>query len=276
VSKEKKADSLELSEFSATKIDFPSHSGVTYNKMKVTVMKFVELGGGPFTQAEIVDKMKELGSIKVIAKRVVPFLDSLGFIERSRVGSKGPFNFKLKPELRERLKERPDDFDVILTELCKKSAGYLIIWKYADEMQGTKFTINAFEQYLTNKVRARYSATGLLAWLNALDKVKLLTLDGDFISLESISHPSKIESLSAQQRDREGIGQQTQPPAEGFAPGMTVNVTVNLDYRQPPELQREYMQWLEKLSSKPNVMISVKKGTGETEPKVQKRIDQNS
>lgn len=259
----------------ASTISFPSHPGVTYNKMKDTVMKFVDLGGGPFTQKEILNKMSELGSIKVIATRVVPFLENLGFIERSRVKARGAFTYKLRPEIRERLKEKPEEFDSVLIERSKQFAGYLIIWKYAKEENVKKFTVNAFTQHLTNKIGIKYTSKGLIAWLNALDKIKLLHLDRDFISLEGIPYPSG-ERIAGEEVPTEGMlkreGLPTPSTVEGLAPGMTLNVTINLDYRQTPELQREYMQWLDRMSSKPNVMISLKK---KTESRSGKQTDQN-
>lgn len=264
-------------ELDISQISFPSHNGVTYKKMKDTIIKFAEFGGGPFTQKEILDKMKDIGNINMIAKRVVPFLDDLEFIERSRMGQKGVFTYKLKPEIRERLKENPEEFDSVLVELSKKFAGYLVIWKYAEEEKGKKFTINAFEQYLTNKMKITYSSSGLIAWLNALDKVKLLKLEGDFISLEGIPNPKEEKRVDkGLSSDKSRIERpEVLSTQEGFAPGMTINVKLDLDYRQSPELQREYMEWLARMASKPNVMISVTKKNVESEFKSEKRTDQD-
>ena len=256
-------------------VSFPSHIGVTYQKMKDTVLKFVELGGGPFTKKQIEDKMSDLRNIGVIIKRVMPFLCYLGFVKRSRIGRKGAFTYKLDPEIRKRLKKNPEEYDSIFVSLSKKSLGYLVIWKYAEEEKVSKFLISAFEQqYLKNKLGLRYSSTGLNAWLNALDKVNLLSLGGGFISLEDIPSPFEIpEEKRVPREPSKGLPETGLPPSgEGVTPGMTFNVNVNLDYRQPPDLQREYMQWLERMSSRPNVMISI---TKKTESRSGKQTGQN-
>lgn len=241
-------------------ISFPSHMSVTYSKMKETVLKFVELGGGPFTKKQIEDKMSKLGSIGEVIKRVVPFLTYLGFMKRSRVGKTGVFTYTLIPDIRKKLESNPEEFDPIFIKLCKNSPAYRAIWRFAEEIKSSKFLVSAFKQQYLQKLGLSYSSRGLSSWLNALKKVNLIDLDGDFISLEGVSSPFEVPR-------KEVIGEKPSkaistmaglpPSGEGIAPGMTFNVNVNLDYRQPPDLQREYMQWLERMSSKPNVMVSI-------------------
>ena len=259
-------------------VSFPSHIGVTYQKMKDTVLKFVELGGGPFTKNQTKDKMSDLSNIGMVIKRILPFLCYLGFLKRSRIGQKGAFTYKLDPEIRERLEKNPEEYNSIFTSLSKKSPGYLVIWKYAEEEKSSKFLISAFEQhYLKNKLGLKYSSRGLNAWLNALDKMNLVSLGGGFISLEDIPSPFEIpEEKRISREPSKGIPETGLPPsAEGLAPGMTFNVNVNLDYRQPPDLQREYMRWLERMSSRPNVTMSIKKRTEKPESRSGKQTDQN-
>lgn len=249
-------------EFDAGDISFPSHVGVTYQKMKDTVQKFVELGGGPFTKEQTETKMSDLGSIAMVTKRVLPFLRHLGFMERSRIGRTGPFTYKLNPEIREKLEKTTEEYDSIFVSLCKKSPSYRVIWEYADEEDSNKFLVSTFEQnHLKNKLKLTYSSKGLKAWLNALDKVNLIGLSGGFISLEDIPSPFEItEEEKMPEESTRGMPEtRLLPNEEGLAPGMTFSINVDLDYRQPPDLQREYMQWLERMSSRPNVMMSIKK-----------------
>lgn len=277
--KKKKEENLEKDvKVGSRDISFPSHISVTYQKMKDTVSKFVELGGGPFTKKQIEDKMSDLSNIMVVIKRVLPFLRHLGFMERSRIGQKGAFTYKLDPEIRDRLEKNPEEYDSIFVGLSKKSPSYLVIWKYAEEEKSNKFLVSAFEQqHLKNKLGLKYSSTGLNSWLNALNKANLLSLGGGFISLEDVPSPFEVpEKGKIPEKPSRRISETGLPPSgEGVAPDMAFNVNVNLDYRQPPDLQREYMQWLERMSSKPNVMVSIKKRTEETESRSGKQTGQN-
>lgn len=244
------------------KVSFPSHVSVTYQKMKDTVLKFVELGGGKFTKKQIEDRMNDLGNIGNVIKRVLPFLHYLGFMERSRIGQKGVFTYKLDPEIRKRLEKNSEEYNLIFARLSKNSPAYLAIWKYAKEEKLRKFLVSAFEQhYLKNKLGLKYSSRGLNSWLNALDKVNLLSLSGGFISLEDIPFPFETpeEGKTSKEPSRGAPKTGLSPIGEGVAPDMAFNVNVNLDYRQPPDLQREYMQWLERMSSKPNVRVSIRR-----------------
>lgn len=243
-------------------VSFPSNVSVTYQKMKDTVQKFVELGGGPFTKKQIEERMNDLGNIGTVIKRVLPFLCYLGFMKRSRIGQRGEFTYKLHPEIRERLKVNSEEYDSIFGTLSKKSPAYLVIWKYAEEEKLSKFLINAFEQHhLKNKLGLKYTSRGLNSWLNALDKVNLLSLSGGFISLEDVPSPFETpeEDKTPKEPSKGTPKTGLSPIGEGVAPDMAFNVNVNLDYRQPPDLQREYMQWLERMSSKPNVRVSIRR-----------------
>lgn len=244
-------------------ISFPSGSFVSYKKMNETVMKFVELGGGPFTQEEIESKMKDLKGISIITKRVLPFLRYLGFMTRSRFGKTGVFTYTLDPEIRDELKKNPEAYNSIFVRVCKASPAYLVIWKYAKEVETNKFLSSAFEkQHLESTLKIRYSHEGLTAWLSALDKVKLLSLKEGFISLEGIPSPSEPPQRPPDTGQPKGLS--TEKPQnlssdEGVAPSMNINIDLRLDYRQTPDLQREYMGWLERMSSKPNVKVSIKR-----------------
>jgi hypothetical protein len=256
------SDETETTVTGTEKLMFPSHIGVTYQKMKDTVLKFVELGGSSFTQKQIEERMKELGNIGVVVKRVIPYLKYLGFLTRSRIGETGSFTYKLVPEIRERLEKNAEEYDSIFIELCRTSPAYLTICKYAEEEKVNKFLVSSFEQqYLTNKLKTKYSKMGLNSWLNALDKVKLLRVNEGFISLEGIPSPSELPGKTAGTGPSRNLstGSRNLPPDEGgVAPSMAFNVNVDLDYRQPPDLQRDYMGWLERMSSKPNVKVSIK------------------
>lgn len=258
-------------------ISFPSSKDVTYSKMKETVQKFVELGGGPFTKKQIEDKMSDLGSIGTVTKRTVPFLTYLGFMKRSRIGKIGAFNYTLIPDIRKKLESDPDKFDSIFVKLCKNSPAYRAIWRFADEIRSHKFLVSAFKEQYLQKLEVSHSSHGLNAWLNALKKGNLIDFTGDFISLEGISSPFEApEEEEALKKEplkkgstKAGLGL---PSKEGIAPGVTINVNIDLDYRQPPDLQREYMQWLDIMSSRPNVMMSIK---GKAESKSEKQTDQD-
>lgn len=257
-------------------INFPSDSFVSYNKMNETVTKFVELGGGPFTQEEIENKMKDLTGISIVIRRVLPFLRDLGFMTRSRYGKKGAFTYTLKPEIRDELAKNAEAYESIFVKLCKISPAYLVIWKYAKEVKTYKFLTSAFEkQYLENTLKIRYSHKGLAAWLSALDKVKLLNLKEGFISLEGIALPSEAPAKipdTGQSKNLSGGKPQT-PSDEGIAPSMNINIDLKLDYRQTPDLQREYMTWLDKMSSKPTVKMSIKRTEEENESTNRKKTD---
>jgi hypothetical protein len=259
-------------------ISFPSSVTVTYQKMKETVLKFRELGGAPFTQQQIMDKMKDLGNVGEVSKRVVPFLKYLGFLTRSRIGLGGEFTHKLVPEIRERLDKNIEQYDSELVKLCKLSPAYLVIWKYADEERTNKFPVTTFEQqYLDSKLRLKYSKTGFNSWLNTLEKVKLIGLKDGFISLEGIASPLELPQKThdaGQSRNESGGGRQTSSD-EGIAPSMNINIDLRLDYRQTPDLQREYMTWLDKMSSKPTVRMSIKRTEEGKEPTTEKKTDQN-
>lgn len=243
-------------------VNFPSDSFVTYNKMNKTVVKFVELGGGPFTQDEIKSKMKDLKGISNVIRRVLPFLRYLGFMTRSRFGKTGAFTFTLSPEIRDGLMNNPEAYDSIFVRQCKTSPAYLVIWKYAGEVKTNKFLSSAFEkQYLENTLKVSYSHAGLTAWLNALDKAKLLNLKEGFISLEGISSPLEpppkpIDNKSSNLSEGKPL---TTSSDEGIAPSMNINVDLKLDYRQTPDIQRNYMTWLDKMASKPTVKMSIKR-----------------
>lgn len=259
------------------KISFPSGKAVTYQKMKGTIQKFVELGGAPFTKKQIEDKMTDIGNVRAITKRVLPFLCDLGFIKRSRIGRVGKFTFKLNPEIRKRLEENPEEYNSILTSLSKKFPGYLIIWKYANEEKLMKFPVSAFEQqYLKSKLRLKFSSDGLKVWLNTLDQVKLLSFKKGFISLEGIPSPFEPPRKETQREPPRGTPKTGLPTSgEGVAPSMTFNVNIDLDYRQPPDLQRQFMTWLDKMSSKPNVRISIRQQKEEKKSKPEKETGQN-
>jgi hypothetical protein len=258
-------------------VSFPSSNFVTYNKMYETVAKFVELGGGPFTQEEIESKMNDLKAISTITKRVLPFLRYLGFMTRSRIGKTGAFTYTLNHEIRDELKN-PESYESTFVKLCKTTPAYLVIREYAKEAKTNKFLISAFEkQYLETKLKISYSHQGLAAWLNALDKVKLLSLKEGFISLEDITSPSeplKKTPDKGQSKNQSGGERQTTSD-EGIAPSMNINIDLMLDYRQTPDLQREYMTWLEKMSSKPTVKMSIKRIEEGKEPTTEKKTDQN-
>ena len=257
-------------------ISFPSSNFVTYNKMNETVAKFVELGGGPFTQEEIESKMNDLKAISTVIKRVLPFLRYLGFMTRSRIGKTGAFTYTLKHEIRDELKN-PELYESTFVKLCKTTPAYLVIWEYAKEAKTKKFLISAFEKQYLEKLKIRYSHQGLTAWLNALDKVKLLSLKEGFISLEDITSPSeplKKTPDKGQSKNQSGGERQTTSD-EGIAPSMNINIDLRLDYRQTPDLQREYMTWLEKMSSKPTVRMAIKRTEEGKEPTTEKKTDQN-
>jgi hypothetical protein len=260
-------------------ISFPSDSFVTYKKMNETVMKFVELGGGPFTQDEIESKMKELTAISIVTRRVLPFLRYLGFMARSRFGRTGAFTYTLNPEIRDELTKNLEAYDSIFVKLCKTSPAYLVVWKYAGEVKTNKFLISAFEkQYLENTLKISYSHKGLAAWLSALDKVKLLGLKEGFISLEGITSPLEPTPKTpdtGQSKSLSGGEPQTPPSDEGIAPGININVDLKLDYRQAPDLQRDYMTWLDKMSSKPTVRMSIKRIEEGKESTTEKKTDQS-
>jgi hypothetical protein len=256
-------------------ISFPTSGFVSYKKMNETVMKFVELGGGPFSKDEIESKMKDLTAISTVISRVLPFLRYLGFMTRSRFGKTGPFTDTLSPGIRDELKDNSEAYDSIFVRQCKTSPAYLVIWKYAGVVNTKKFLSSALESHLDNTLKISYSQQGLAAWLNALDKVKLLSLKEGFISLEDITSPS--ESLKktpdkGQSKNESGGGRQTSSD-EGIAPGMNINVELMLDYRQTPDLQREYMTWLEKMSSKPTVKMSLKRTEDEKESTAEKKTE---
>jgi len=269
----------ESSVVGAEKVMFPSSIGVTYQKMKDTVMKFVDLGGSPFTQKQIEEKMKDLGNIRVVAQRVIPYLKYLGFLTRSRIGKGGSFTYKLVPEIREKLEKNPEEYDSIFAELCKGSPAYLVIQEYAKEEDVNKFLVSSFEQqHITAKFKIPYSKTGLGSWLNALDKVKLLSLKDGFISLEGIPSSPKLPPEALDDEKSKNLSSQKSgnpPPDEGVAPGMNINVDLRLDYRQTPDLQREYMQWLDKMSSKPTVRMSIKRSEEGRESTTEKKTDQS-
>lgn len=65
--------------FDVNKVSFPSVKEVTFNKMKSTVLKFAELGGGPFTADEIKEKMKEVGNTRIILQTNFTFFADIGF-----------------------------------------------------------------------------------------------------------------------------------------------------------------------------------------------------
>ena len=268
----------DISETSVEKeqdVSFPSDSFVSYNKINETVAKFVELGGGPFTQDEIESKMKDLKAISIVIKRVLPFLRYLGFMTRSRFGKTGPFTYTLDHKIRDELKN-PEAYESTFVRLCKISPAYLVIWEYAKEANTNKFLISAFEkQHLENKLKISYTHKGLIAWLSALDKVKLLSLKEGFISLEGIPSPSEPSPKThdpGRPKNESGGGRQV-PSDEGVAPGMNINVDLRLDYRQTPDLQREYMTWLDKMSSKPTVKMSIKHTEQGTDSTAEKKTD---
>jgi hypothetical protein len=272
------SDKQEMPTETEQKISFPSDSFVTYNKMNETVMKFVTLGGGPFTQDEIESKMKELKAIATVTRRVLPFLRYLGFMSRSRFGKIGAFTYTLNPEIRDELTKNPEVYDSIFVKLCKTSPAYLVVWKYAEEVKTNKFLISAFEkQYLENTLKISYSHKGLAAWLSALDKVKLLSLKEGFISLEGITSPSEPTPKTPDTGQPKSLSGGEPRPAsdEGVAPGININVDLKLDYRQTPDLQRDYMTWLDKMSSKPTVRMSIKRTEEGKESKTEKKTDQS-
>ena len=279
MAKGKKNEEISGESSAVEKINFPSHMSVTYSKMKETVLKFVDLGGGPFTKNQIEDKMSDLGSIGEVIKRVVPFLTYLGFMKRSRVGKTGVFTYTLIPDIRKKLGSNPEEFNSIFIELCKNFPAYRAIWRFADEINSRKFLVSAFKQQYLQKLGLSYSSRGLNSWLNALKKVNLVDLDGDFVSLEGVSSPfeaPKKEVISEKPSKAISTMAGLPPTGEGIAPGMTFSVNVNLDYRQPPDLQREYMQWLERMSLRPNVMVSIESREEKSkETKSGKQTDQN-
>jgi len=256
-------------------ISFPSDSFVSYKKMNETVTKFVELGGGPFSKDEIESKMKDLTSISIVIKRVIPFLRYLGFITRSRFGQTGPFTFTLSPGIRDELKNNPETYDSIFVRQCKTSPAYLVIWKYAVEVKTNKFLSSAFEKHLENTLKVSYSQKGLTAWLSALDKVKLLNMKEGFISLEGIPSPLEHPPKTPENKSGNisGGGSPTAPPDEGIAPSMNINVDLKLDYRQAPDIQRDYMTWLDKMSSKPTVRVSIKRTADGKESTTEKETE---
>ena len=271
------SDETEVPSAGTERIMFPSSVGVTYQKMKDVVMKFVELGGSPFTQEQIKEKLKGLGNIGVVVGRVIPYLKYLGFLTRSRIGEGGSFTYKLVPEIREGLEKNKEQYDSIFAELCKKSPAYLVIRRYAEGEKVTKFMVSSFEmQCLKTKLQIPYSESGLNSWLNALAKVKLLSLKDGFISLESIPPSSEVPSKTHDDEKSKNllVGKpQNLSPDEGVAPGMNINVDLRLDYRQTPDLQREYMQWLDKMSSKPTVRMSIKRAEEGKESTTEKKTD---
>jgi len=262
------SEELELPVVEEKSVTFPSSDAVTYQKIHDTVMKFVDLGGGNFTQDEIEDKMKDLTGIATVIKRVLPFLRYLGFMTRSRRGNRGPFTWRLDADIRSRLAKNKEEFQSIFINQCIKSPAYLAILKYAKEEKVERFLVSAFE----NSLKGEYSHGGLTAWLNALDKVKLLNLKEGFISLEGIS-PKTPDA--GQSKNLSTEKPQNLPPDEGVAPGMNINVDLRLDYRQTPDLQREYMKWLDKMSSKPTVRMSIKRIEEGKESTTEKKTDQS-
>lgn len=192
---------------------------------------------------------------------------------RSRSGKTGPFTLTLSPGIRDELQKNPEAYDSIFVRTCKTSPAYLVIWKYAEEVRTNKFLSSAFEKYLGNTLKVSYSHTGVTAWLNALDKVKLLNLKEGFISLEGISSPSEPSPRTPDSKSSNLSGGKPSPTPsdEGIAPSMNINVDLKLDYRQTPDIQREYMTWLDKMASKPTVKMSIKRtgdgkeSTGEKE-----------
>lgn len=256
-------------------ISFPSDSFVSYKKMNETVTKFVELGGGPFSKDETKSEMKDLTGISIVIGRVLPFLRYLGFITRSRSGKTGPFTYTLSPGIRDELTNNPEAYDSIFARQCKASPAYLVIWRYAEKVGTKKFLSSAFEQHLKNTLKISHSHAGLIAWLSALDKVKLLILKGGFISLEGISLPSEPPPKTTDIKTGNLSGGETSPTSsdEGVAPGMNINVDLKLDYRQTPDLQRDYMTWLDKMSSKPTVRMSIKRTEDRKESTTEKETE---
>lgn len=265
----------EVLSFDISKVRFPSVKEVTYSKMKSTVLKFAELGGGPFTGDEIKDKMKEVGSPGLVLQRIVPFLRTLGFIERSRFGKTGSFTHKLKPRLIPLLKEKPANFDSIFAELCKTSPSYLVIWEYSKKEKVKKFTKVAFEGYLSNVLNLKHSKGGLNAWLNALNSVGLISLEKDFVSLEDITPPWEKKVSAEKQLRKEPQGEMLRGAEAMPAPTpMSINVSFDMDYRLPPNLYRDTLKWLEKMRAS-GVPIAVTKREEEKESTTKKETAQD-
>lgn len=266
----------EILSFDVNKVHFPSVKEVTFSKMKGTALKFSELGGGPFTGDEILEKMKDVGSPKMILRRVLPFLRALGFIQHSRTGKTGLFTHKLEPSIIQLLKDKPDKFDSLFAKFCKSFPSYLIIWKYSKKEKVEKFTKVAFEAYLSDVLNLKYSKGGLTTWLNALDSVGLISLEKDFISLEGITPPWEEKEIGAEKRlaktPEEGIPHVTGVPSAPTP--MTINVNFDLDYRLSPNIYRETLRWLERMRAS-GVPITISKREQEKESTIERETAQN-
>lgn len=200
----------------------------------------------------------------------------MGFIEHSRAGKTGAFTHKLKPNLIQPLKDKPENFDTNFAKFCKTSPSYLIIWKYSRKEKVQKFTKVAFEAYLSDGLNLKYSKDGLAAWLNAIDSVGLIDLEKDFISLEGITPPweEKEVGLEKQLGEKAQEGMLLEAGVTPTPTPMTINVNFGMDYRLSPDVYRETLRWLERMRAS-GVPITIAKREQEKESTSEKETAQD-